>query len=138
MTAEASHVLGYEFSDLEDIPGTTIFTVASARRAYRLHRFCMSLMKPEGREAFKADERSCLEGFGMTPEQVDGVLARDFNRLIELGGNIYFLVKIASADGWSAQKAVSTMTSLSPDEYAAMMVAGGRSPKGNRSTKGGW
>ena len=138
MTTAARDGLGYDPADLDDIPGTTIFTTASSRRAYQLHRFCMSLMKADNRAAFKADEKAYLDGFGMTADQRQGVLDRDFNRLIALGGNIYFLVKIANTDGWSAQRAVSTMTGLSQDEYAAMMVAGGRSPVGNRSIKGGY
>lgn len=136
MTTSPHNKLGYDAADLADIPGTTIFTTASSRRAYHLHRFCMSLMKPANRAAFKADEGLYLDEFGMTPEQRQGVLDRAFNQLIALGGNIYFLVKIASTDGWSAQRAVSTMTGLSPDDYAAMMIAGGRSPEGNRSIKG--
>jgi len=129
--------LGYEPGDLVDIPGTTIFTIASSRRAYQLHRFCMSLMKAENRAAFKADEGAWLDKFSMTAEQRQGVLDRDFNKLISLGGNIYFLVKISSTDGWSVQKAVGTMAGMSADDYGAMMVAGGRSPTGNRSIKRG-
>nr|WP_295662027.1 protocatechuate 4,5-dioxygenase subunit alpha [Polymorphobacter sp.] len=127
---------GYDAADLADIPGTTIFTTASSRRAYQLHRFCMSLMKAENRAAFKADEGAYLDRFAMTPEQRQGVVDRDFNRLIGLGGNIYFLVKISNTDGWSVQRAVGTMAGMSGDDYAAMMVAGGRSPVGNRSIKG--
>ncbi|MES1972090.1 MAG: protocatechuate 4,5-dioxygenase subunit alpha [Pseudomonadota bacterium] len=138
MTTAAHDRLGYDPADLDDIPGTTIFTTAASRRAYQLHRFCMSLMKPENRAAFKADEGAWLDRFAMTAAQRQGVLDRDFNRLIATGGNIYFLVKIASTDGWSAQRAVSTMTGLSPEDYAAMMVAGGRPPEGNRSIKGGY
>ena len=71
----------------------------------------------------------------MSEEQKQAVLSRDFNRLIELGGNIYFLVKLSNTDGWSAQKAVGSMTDLTPDEYAAMMRAGGRSPEGQKSKR---
>jgi protocatechuate 4,5-dioxygenase alpha chain len=127
---------GYDAADLADIPGTTIFTTASSRRAYQLHRFCMSLMKAENRVAFKADEGAYLGRFAMTAEQRQGVVDRDFNRLIGLGGNIYFLVKISNTDGWSVQRAVGTMAGMSGEEYAAMMIAGGRTPTGNRSITG--
>jgi protocatechuate 4,5-dioxygenase alpha chain len=130
--------LGYDPADLADIPGTTIFTTASSRRAYQLHRFCMSLMKADNRAAFKAGQAAYLDRFPMTAEQRQGVLDRDFNSLIGLGGNIYFLVKISNTDGWSVQKAVGTMAGMSADDYGAMMVAGGRSPVGNRSIKGGY
>ena len=71
----------------------------------------------------------------MSEEQKQAVLDRDFSRLIDLGGNIYFLVKLSNTDGWSAQKAVGSMTDMTPDEYAAMMRAGGRSPEGQRSIR---
>ena len=126
----------YSLDELNDIPGTTVFNAVRSRQAYHLHKFCMSLMDKDNRNAFKADERAYLDRFRMTEEQKQAVLARDFNKLIELGGNIYFLVKLSNTDGWTTQKAVSSMTSMTPDEYAAMMRAGGRSPEGQRSIKG--
>ncbi|MFC2951890.1 protocatechuate 4,5-dioxygenase subunit alpha [Marinicaulis aureus] len=127
----------YPLEDLEDIPGTKVFTARRSRQGYYLHKFCMSLMQVENREEFKADERAYLDRFAMTEDQKQAVLARDFNKLIELGGNMYFLVKIASTDGWSAQKAVGSMTGMSPEEYATMMLDGGRSPEGVRSIRKG-
>lgn len=129
---------GYDPAELDDIPGTTIFTMARSRQAYHLHRFCMSLMQADNRAAFKADEGAYLDRFAMTPTQRQGVLDRDFNALIATGGNIYFLVKISNTDGWSVQKAVGSMSGMSAEDYGAMMVAGGRTPHGNRSIKGGY
>ena len=125
----------YPLEDLEDIPGTTVFTAKRARQAYHLHKFCMSLMDAANRDAFREDERAYLDRFRMSEEQKQAVLDRDFSRLIDLGGNIYFLVKLSNTDGWSAQKAVGSMTDMTPDEYAAMMRAGGRSPEGQRSIR---
>lgn len=125
----------YPLEDLEDIPGTKVFTAKRSRQAYHLHKFCMSLMDAANREAFKADERAYLDKFRMSEGQKQAVLDRDFSRLIELGGNIYFLVKLSNTDGWSAQRAVGSMTGMTPDEYAAMMLAGGRNPAGNRSIR---
>lgn len=127
----------YPLSDLEDIPGTRVFTAKRSRESYHLHKFCMSLMEAPNRKDFKADERAYLDRFRMSEEQKQAVLNRDFNRLIELGGNIYFLVKLSNTDGWSTQKAVSSMTGMTPDQYAAMMRAGGRPVTGNRSIKDG-
>lgn len=126
----------YSLEELNDIPGTKVFNALASRQAYHLHKFCMSLMQAENREAFKADEHAYLARFRMSEEQRQAVLDRDFTKLIDLGGNIYFLVKLSNTDGWSTQKAVSSMTSLTPDEYAAMMRSGGRSPEGNRSIRG--
>ena len=126
----------YSLEELNDIPGTTVFNALRSRQAYHLHKFCMSLMQEDNRTAFRADERAYLDRFRMSEEQKQAVLDRDFTRLIDLGGNIYFLVKLSNTDGWSTQKAVSSMTTMTPDEYAAMMRAGGRSPEGQRSIKG--
>jgi len=119
----------YSLDELEKIPGTTVFNARRSREAYHLHKFCMSLMEAPNRAAFKADERAYLDQFRMSDEQKQAVLDRDFNRLIDLGGNIYFLVKLSNTDGWSTVKAVSSMTDMTPDEYAAMMRAGGRQPQ---------
>jgi protocatechuate 4,5-dioxygenase alpha chain len=117
----------------KDIPGTVVFDATQSRLGYHLNMFCMSLMKAENRAAFKADERTYLETFPMTPEQRQAVLDRDYNRMIALGGNIYFLAKIGATDGFSFQNLASKMTGVPEEEYKAMMVAGGRPAKGNRS-----
>ncbi len=123
--------------DFEDIPGTRVYTTKRARQGYWLNQFCMSLMKPENRERWKADEIGYLSEWKMTDEQKAAVLARDYNQLLDLGGNIYYLAKIFSTDGLSFVQAVSTMTGMSVDDYKAMMMAGGRSPEGVRSIKEG-
>ena len=115
-----------------DVPGTTIFDADQARIGYHVNQFCMSLMKAENRARFKADEAAYLAEWPMTGEQQAAVLARDYNRLISLGGNVYFLAKIFSTDGKSFQYAAASMTGMTQDAYAAMMLAGGRSPEGNR------
>ena len=127
----------YSLDELDDIPGTKVFNALRSRQAYHLHKFCMSLMKAGNRDEFRKDERAYLAQFRMSEEQKQAVLDRDFNQLIELGGNIYFLVKLSNTDGWSTQKAVGSMTGMTADEYAAMMRAGGRSPEGQRSKREG-
>jgi protocatechuate 4,5-dioxygenase alpha chain len=122
-------------AEMDDIPGTRVFTAARAREGYHLNQFAMSLMKAPNREAFKADERAYLNAWPMTEDQKQAVLDRDYNRCLSLGGNIYFLAKIFSTDGKSFAQAVSTMTDMSFEEYTAMMIAGGRSPVGQRSIK---
>lgn len=135
--APATRDIHAYLAELEDIPGTRIYTAARARQGYHLNQFAMSLMKPENREKWKADERAYLDRWAITQDQKDAVLARDYNRLLELGGNIYFLSKVFSTDGLSFVQAVSTMTGMSVDDYQAMMVAGGRSPEGVRSIREG-
>jgi protocatechuate 4,5-dioxygenase alpha chain len=116
----------------KDVPGTTIFDAEQSRKGYHLNQFCMSLMKAANRERFKANERAYLDEWAMTEEQKLAVLARDLNRCIAAGGNIYFLAKIGATDGKSFQYMAASMTGMTQDEYAAMMLAGGRSPDGNR------
>ena len=128
-----------DLTDLfDDIPGTRVFTAARARRGYYLNQFAMSLMEAANRTAFKADERAYLDRWPMTDAQKEAVLARDYNRCLDLGGNIYFLAKVISTDGMSMAQGVSTMTDMSFEDYTAMMIAGGRSPAGQRSIKGSY
>lgn len=115
-----------------DVPGTTIFDAEQSRKGYHLNQFCMSLMKAANRERFKADERAYLDEWPMMEEQKQGVLTRDLNRCIAAGGNIYFLAKIGATDGKSFQYMAASMTGMTQEQYAAMMLAGGRSAEGNR------
>jgi protocatechuate 4,5-dioxygenase alpha chain len=115
-----------------DIPGTTVFDTARAQQGYWLNQFCMSLMRADNRERFKHDQRAYLDGWDMTEQQKQAVLDRDMNRMISLGGNIYFLAKIGATDGLSFQQMAGSMTGMSEDEYRAMMIGGGRSIEGNR------
>jgi protocatechuate 4,5-dioxygenase, alpha chain len=116
-----------------DVPGTTIFDAEQSRKGYALNQFCMSLMKADNRARFKAGERAYLDEWPMSEEQKQAVLARDLNRCIAAGGNIYFLAKIGATDGKSFQQMAGSMTGMSEAEYRDMMVAGGRPIKGNRS-----
>lgn len=116
----------------KDIPGTIIFDSEQSRKGYHLNQFCMSLMKPENRERFKANEKAYLDEWPMTEEQKQAVMDRDLNRCLALGGNIYFLAKIGATDGKSFQQMAGSMTGMTEEEYRDMMINGGRSPEGNR------
>jgi protocatechuate 4,5-dioxygenase alpha chain len=115
-----------------NVPGTIIFDAEQSRKGYWLNQFCMSLMRPENRTRFKADERAYLNEWDMTDEQKQAVLARDLNWCIRTGGNIYFLAKIGATDGLSFQQMAGSMTGMTEEEYRNMMVRGGRSVEGNR------
>lgn len=132
----SNELKGYK-KEFEDIPGTRVFTTERARQGYHLNQFCMSLMKPDNRKRWLADEETYLTDWKITPDQKEALLARDYNRLLDLGGNIYYLAKVFSTDGLSFVQAVSTMTGMDVEEYKAMMNAGGRSPEGVRSIKEG-
>ena len=122
--------------DYDDIPGTFVFDAERSREGFGINMFCMSLMKEENRKAFKTNEAEYLKKFPLTPEQTDAILKRDYNRMLELGGNIYFTAKLGATDGHSFQHLAAVMTGASQQDYAAMMLGGGRSIEGNRSRSG--
>jgi protocatechuate 4,5-dioxygenase alpha chain len=119
--------------DYDDLPGTVVFDADQARKGYHLNMCLMSLMKAENRAAFKKDERAYLDHWPMTEPQKAAVLKRDWNGMLELGGNIYFTAKLAATDGLSFQQIAAMMTGKTQADYAEMMLKGGRSPDGNRS-----
>lgn len=121
--------------EFEDIPGTLIFNTYRSRQGFNLNQFCMSLMKEANRQAFKANEAEYLKQFNLTPAQTEAVLERDWTGMMQNGGNIYFLSKLFSTDGHSFQHVAAIMTGGTQEEYAKMMLEGGRDPKGNRSKK---
>lgn len=118
-----------------DIPGTYVFDAEQSRKGYHLNQFCMSLRDAANRAAFKADERAYLDRYDMTEEQKQAILKREWNRMLELGGNVYFTAKLAATDGITFQDLAAMMTGVTRDEYRSMMVAGGRPIEGNRSKK---
>jgi len=118
-----------------DIPGTVVFDSDVARRGYWINQFCMSLMKAENRQRFRADEKAYLDGWRMSAEQKQAVLDRDYNRILELGGNVYFFAKLFYTDQQSFEQAASSMTGMTREAYREMMLSGGRPPEGNRYRK---
>jgi protocatechuate 4,5-dioxygenase, alpha chain len=122
--------------DYDDIPGTYVFDADRSREGYHLNMFCMSLMKAENRKAFKADEAKYLDQFPLTADQREAVLKRQYNRMLELGGNIYFTAKLGATDGHPFQHLAALMTGSTQQDYADLMLRGGRSVEGNRSRSG--
>jgi protocatechuate 4,5-dioxygenase, alpha chain len=115
-----------------DVPGTTIFDMEQSRKGYWLNQFCMSLMKAENRERFKANQRAYVDEWPMTEAQKQAVLNADLNAGIREGGNIYFLAKLGATHGKSFQQMAGSMTGMTEEEYRDMMIQGGRSADGNR------
>ena len=120
-------------AEMEDIPGTRVFTAQRARKGYHLNQFAMSLMKEDNRQRFLADEDAYLSEWKLTDAAKQAIKARDYNGMIDEGGNIYFLAKLFSTDKKSFQFAAGSMTGMTQEEYAEMMLKGGRSPEGQRS-----
>ncbi len=119
--------------EYDDIPGTFVFDGRRSRQGYWINQFCMSLRHEANREAFRADEPAYLDRFPLAPDQRDAILSRDWIRLLELGGNIYYTFKLAACDGLTFQQLAAKQTGVSEEEYVGMMLGGGRSIDGNRS-----
>lgn len=118
--------------DYDDIPGTIVFDGRRSRRGYALNKFLMSLNQPANREAFQNDEGAYLDRFAVDGEQREAVLKRRWLELIELGGNVYYTYKLAACDGMTFQDLAGEQTGMTADEFAQMMLDGGRPPEGNR------
>lgn len=120
--------------DYDDIPGTFVFDGHHSRMGYALNMFCMSLNSADNRDAFHADEGAYLDRYALSAEQRQAVLDRQWLRMLELGGNIYYTYKLAACDGMSFQQLAAAQTGVTEQEYVAMMLAGGRSIEGNRTS----
>ena len=120
--------------DYEDIPGTYVFDADRGREGYHLNQFCISMRLQKNRDAFNADEEAYLDGYPMSAAQRAAVLARDWNGMLALGGNIYYTSKLAANDGINFQQLAGIMTGMGNEAYRAMMLAGGRAIDGNRYT----
>ena len=123
--------------EYDDIPGTFVFDADRSREGYHLNQFCISLRIQKNRADFNADENSYLDNYPMTKAQREAVINRDWNLLLELGGNIYYTSKLAANDGINFQTLAGKMTGMGVDAYRKMMLNGGRSIEGNR-TKSDW
>lgn len=115
-----------QHAELDQIPGTIVFTGELCRKGYALNQFCMSLMRAENRQRFKADEAAYLDEWGVDEAQKRAVLARDYGAMLALGGNIFYVLKIGATDGRSVQSIVAQIAGQTPEDYADMMRAGGR------------
>ena len=120
----------------DDIPGTLVFDGARLRQGYALNKFLSSLLEPANRSMFKADQAAYLTRFNLTPDQREAVLRRDWTLMLELGGNIFCMTKLAIIDGVPFQHVNAIMCGMSDEDYISMMNAGGRSMDGIRGTKG--
>jgi protocatechuate 4,5-dioxygenase, alpha chain len=121
-----------ESREYDDIPGTYVYDAERGRIGYPLNMFCMSLNKAENRASFKENEAAYLDRFPLSAEQRRTVLERDWLGMLKVGGNIYYTIKIAFCDGLTFQDVAGMMSGVSKEAYAKMMLAGGRSPVGNR------
>lgn len=121
--------------DYQSIPGTYVFDGQRCRDGYALNMFCMSLAQESNREAMRANESAYLDKWDFTPEQRESVDKRQWLRMLQLGGNVYYTFKLAAYDGMTFRHLAAGMTGVTIEEFAEMMTSGGRPIDGNRTTK---
>ena len=108
------------------LPGTPVFDGETSRRGFRMNKLFMSLRDAAARERFLADEAGYCREFGLTPEQEKAVLDRDWQAMIDLGGSIFYVYKLAMMDGRSMQYLGGVFTGMGEGDFLAAMKAGGR------------
>ncbi len=108
------------------IPGTTLFDGAQARKGYALNKMCFSFNDAANREAFLRDEEGYCARYQLTPAQREAVKARNVLQMIEAGGNVYYLAKLAGIFGLDVQDLGAQQTGMTKDAFKARLVAAGR------------
>jgi protocatechuate 4,5-dioxygenase, alpha chain len=109
-----------------DIPGTTIFGAEQARRGYALNRMCFSFNDVQNREAFLRDEDEYCARFGLDAAQRDAVRRRDVLALIDAGGNIYYLAKLAGIFHLGVQDIGAQQTGMTLEAFKAKLINAGK------------
>jgi len=107
------------------IPGTTLFDGEQARRGYALNRMCFSFNEQKNRRAFLQDEVGYCARYGLDQAQRDAVKRRDFLAMIESGGNIYYLAKLAGIFGLGVQDIGAQQTGVSIEAFKARLARAG-------------
>ncbi len=110
----------------QDIPGTTMFDGDQAQKGFALNRMCYSFNSAENRAAFLKDEDGYCRKFGLTAAQRAAVKSRNVLRMIEAGGNVYYLAKLAGIFGLNVQDIGAQQTGTTLDEFKAKLATAGR------------
>jgi protocatechuate 4,5-dioxygenase alpha chain len=105
------------------IPGTPLFDGDAASRGYALNAMCYSFNDEANRDAFRADEEAYCASFNLTPEQRAAVAARNVLAMIEAGGNIYYLAKLAGIFGLNVQDVGAQQTGLTVEQFKRKLLA---------------
>ena len=84
--------------DGDTIPQTPLFDRARSQAGYALNKMANSLSRPENRAAFVADEAAYIDRFDVSAEQKAAVIARDWQEMVRLGGNLFYILKISAVD----------------------------------------
>lgn len=105
--------------------GTTLFDGRAARRGYALNKMCYSFNDAANRAEFLRDEDAYCRRYGLDDLQRAAVRNRDVLAMIDAGGNIYYLAKLAGIFGLNVQDVGAQQTGMSVEEFKAMLLAAG-------------
>jgi protocatechuate 4,5-dioxygenase, alpha chain len=109
----------------QDIPGTTIFDGAQAQKGLALNRMCFSFNSAENRAAFLRDENGYCDRYALTDEQRAAVRSRNVLKMIEAGGNVYYLAKLAGIFGLGVQDIGAQQTGMSVEAFKSKLLSAG-------------
>lgn len=109
-----------------EVEGTYVFGIEDSRRGYALNKLCGTFKEVTCREEFLADEEAYCDKFGLTPKQRKAILTRDWVAMLDLGGSIFYIFKLAQMDKKSVQYLGGIFTGMSTEEFIAELKAGGR------------
>jgi len=108
------------------IPGTTIFDGEAALKGYALNRMCFSFNSAENRAEFVRNEDAYCARFGLDARQREAVRRRNVLAMIDAGGNIYYLAKLAGIFGLSVQDIGAQQTGMTVEAFKARLLAAGK------------
>jgi protocatechuate 4,5-dioxygenase, alpha chain len=109
----------------QDIPVTTIFDGAQVQRGLALNRMCFSFNSADNRAAFLANEDAYCRKFGLNDEQRAAVKSRSVLKMIEAGGNVYYLAKLAGIFGLNVQDIGAQQTGMTVEAFKSKLQAAG-------------
>jgi protocatechuate 4,5-dioxygenase alpha subunit len=98
-------------------PGSYLLTVSLAQQGYRLSALCRSLMKPDHRDGFKADEDRYMREFGLDAEEMAMVRARDWLAMVRYGVNHFLVFRLAGVVGVSLSGTGAQMRGMTLEEF---------------------
>ena len=104
------------------IPGTIFFDGDLAQRGYALNKMCYSFNEAANRQEFLRDEDGYCAKFNLTDEQRRAVKSRDILAMLEAGGNIYYLAKLAGIFNLNVQDIGAQQTGMTVEAFKAMLT----------------
>jgi len=104
------------------IEGTPVFDGGSAMKGYELNKMCFSFNDPENRKAFLADQAAYMDKYKLTKEQREALASGQVLKMIEAGGNAYYLAKLAGILGLNVQDIGAQQTGVSVEAFKQKLL----------------